>query len=341
MTVTYGAGPSGKKRPPNRPSGRDLDRMVFGPSEDEMEDVEPEAPRPRQRQPRDDAGYAGAQRSGRDYSRLPEGSGAYPRVEDNRRGPLILAAAFALVLVFGLVVWNAYRDGVRPADGEAAPQLAEAGPFKSRPDPAEERTDPVAGASVFDSVEPSSSQAASQAAPDAPDAAAPPAAASEEVATEAAVPSATEVRPEPPPAPAADRVQPAGPPPSPSASSSAGKTPAPAPAASPAASVTPAPPPAAAPRAAVSGGPAFAAGGRYVVQLGAPSSEAAAQAEWDRRRRAMPELLSGAERFIVRADVNGRTVYRVRAGSFATAADADAFCGMIKARGGDCFRTEK
>lgn len=339
MTVTYGAGPSGKKRPPNRPSGRDLDRMVFGPSEDDVEDVEPE-PRVRSRQAREDAGYPGAGRSGRDYSRLPEESGVYPRVEDNRRGPLILAAAFALVLVFGLVVWNAYRDGVRPEDSEVAPQLAEAGPFKTRPDPADEPVDPVAEASVFDTVEPSSSATG----PDAPEAVASASEASEPAAPDVPVPSATEVRPEPPGA-ASEKAQPSAALQPPPASSSPRSAPSPAAAPTPVAAVSPAPAtvsaPAAAVRSAPAGGPAFSAGGRYVVQLGAPSSEAAAQAEWDRRRRAMPELLGGAERFIVRADVNGRTVYRVRAGSFATAADADAFCGMIKARGGDCFRTEK
>ena len=338
MTVTYGAGPSGKKRPPSRPSGRDLDRMVFGPADDEPDDVEPE-PRSRSRQPREDAGYAGAGRAGRDYSRLPEGSGVYPRVEDNRRGPLILAAALALVLVFGLVVWNAYRDGVRPADGEAAPQLAEAGPFKSRPDPSLEPADPVAEASVFDTVEPSSPD------PEASETSASPLESADPAAPGVAVPSATEVRPEPPPAAASATAQPSAAVQSGPASASPKSAPSPASAPAPVASAPPPPatvsPPAAPARPAGAGGPAFSAGGNYVVQLGAPSSEAAAQAEWDRRRRAMPELLGGAERFIVRADVNGRTVYRVRAGSFATAADADAFCGMIKARGGDCFRTEK
>jgi hypothetical protein len=43
----------------------------------------------------------------------------------------------------------------------------------------------------------------------------------------------------------------------------------------------------------------------------------------------------------VQADVNGRTVYRLRAGSFATAADADGFCNAFKAKGGECFRTTK
>ena len=69
--------------------------------------------------------------------------------------------------------------------------------------------------------------------------------------------------------------------------------------------------------------------------------EAGAKAEWSRRAKSSPELFSTAESFIVQADVNGRTVYRVRAGSFATTADADAFCNAYKAKGGQCFRVAK
>jgi septal ring-binding cell division protein DamX len=87
--------------------------------------------------------------------------------------------------------------------------------------------------------------------------------------------------------------------------------------------------------------PAFKAGGGFAVQLAASSTEEGANAEWTRRTAKAPELFASAERMIVKADVNGRTVYRVRAGSFATAADADAFCGALKARGGECFRAVK
>lgn len=338
MSITYGAGSSGKKRPGNRPTGRDLDRMVFGPPQDEDADLDEPPARVRTRRPREEEDELPYARHGRDFSRLPGETGAYPRAEENRRGPIILLAAGAVVAIFALVVWNAYRDGVRPEGGEAAPQLADAGPFKSRPDPKQAPVDPAMEASVFESVEPTAEPAGAE--PVVPEDGQGADAAPAGDPAAAAAPSASEVRPDPMAAPAAAPparpVQPAAIGPVQTAATSA-----PPPAASAPAPV-PAPPPAPpAIRSAPSGDPAFSPGGRYVVQLGAPSTEAAALAEWERRRRAMPELLGGAERFIVRADVNGRTVFRVRAGSFATAAEADAFCGRIKARGGDCFRTEK
>ena len=73
------------------------------------------------------------------------------------------------------------------------------------------------------------------------------------------------------------------------------------------------------------------------MQVAAPSSEAGAIAEWDKRAKALPEFFSAAERFVVQADVNGKTVYRLRAGAFASKADADAFCSAYKAKGGNCF----
>jgi hypothetical protein len=87
--------------------------------------------------------------------------------------------------------------------------------------------------------------------------------------------------------------------------------------------------------------PAFAATGDHVVQIAATSSAAAVDSEWTRLSKSMPELLSGAERFVQVADVNGKTVYRLRVGSFASKADAAAFCTVFKARGGNCYPAVK
>ncbi|MEQ1784337.1 MAG: SPOR domain-containing protein, partial [Hyphomonadaceae bacterium] len=53
--------------------------------------------------------------------------------------------------------------------------------------------------------------------------------------------------------------------------------------------------------------------------------------------KANPELLTGGEKFIQQADVNGKTVYRLRVGSFASKADAATFCAAFKAKGGNCY----
>jgi hypothetical protein len=39
--------------------------------------------------------------------------------------------------------------------------------------------------------------------------------------------------------------------------------------------------------------------------------------------------------------VNGKTVYRLRVGSFASKEDAAAFCSAFKAKGGNCYPAAK
>ena len=87
--------------------------------------------------------------------------------------------------------------------------------------------------------------------------------------------------------------------------------------------------------------PAFAAYGDHVVQIAATSTEGAALAEWDKLSKAYPELLSGGQKFIQQADVSGKTVYRVRVGSFGSKADASQFCAAFKAKGGNCYPAVK
>lgn len=266
-----------------------------------------------------------------------------PRAEGSKRGPILLVGAAVIVAVFGVVVWNAYREGVRPQDSNTAPQLAAAGAFKSKPETtAEEPSSTAAEASVFEQVE----------------------------APRPSIDPAPEIRDEPRPPPVA-----VAPPPAPSAAkpvqtplvqTGAPATPAPAkpvaaqppsthapstqaPSTQAPAAIAPPVPTAEAPKqeaiSLIAGGnyvPIFALDGKYVVQIAAASTEAGANAEWNKRIKAMPELFSAAaEKIIVQADVNGRTVYRVRVGAFATAANADAFCSAIKAKGGACFRTAR
>jgi hypothetical protein len=310
-----------------------LDRLVFGPREDEAPD---EVVVKDEREFADRAGRERRRVARRktDFSPLPDDRGYRPP-EDNKRGLLILALAVTVVGVFGAVVWNAYSDGVRSPDGAATPSLASSGPFKKRPESVEAETGPEVEASVFERVEsgprPAAETAAAEAEstpevrPDIP----PPALAAKPDETPAAVAGA-------PAAPAPIVAAPAAAAPKPAAPSAVAQA-----ASSPAAPSPAAPSPAPSPAASGGYAPAFSSGGGFVVQVAAPSTESAALAEWEKRKKAMPELFAGAERFVVRADVNGKTVYRVRAGSFATAADADAFCGAIKAKGGDCYRTAR
>ena len=82
--------------------------------------------------------------------------------------------------------------------------------------------------------------------------------------------------------------------------------------------------------------PATAAAGGTMVQLGALRTHEAAQAEWHRLARRMPELLDGHHPVVERAESAGHEVWRIRTGGFADNAAATAFCGRVRAKGGNC-----
>jgi hypothetical protein len=56
------------------------------------------------------------------------------RDDETARGPLILALAIGVLLVFGAVVWNTYRQGVRSNGGGLPSVIADAQPYKRIPD---------------------------------------------------------------------------------------------------------------------------------------------------------------------------------------------------------------
>ena len=271
-----------------------------------------------------------------EYAPLRDGGSGSRGSDESKRGPMLLVGALVIVAVFGFVVWNAYRDGLAGEETAEAPELSTAGAFKTPPRVLPEA--PVAGEPI--EAEPAAEEL---------DGATLPVEAADEIRPVLTpvltpVPVATKpVEATPPPS----KVM--APPPAPL------KQPAPAPAAAAppvqqaAAKPVVAPPPpapvktAAATPAASTGGykPAFAAYGDHVVQIAATQSEGAALAEWNKLSKAYPELLSGGQKFIVEADSNGKTVYRVRVGSFGSKADASQFCAAFKAKGGQCYPAVK
>ncbi len=80
--------------------------------------------------------------------------------------------------------------------------------------------------------------------------------------------------------------------------------------------------------------PKAAAGGAYKLQLGAFKSESEASAAWKKISAKHSAVLSGSPT-IVKADVNGATFYRLRAGSYASADAAKAACAKLG--GQACF----
>jgi cell division protein FtsN len=81
-----------------------------------------------------------------------------------------------------------------------------------------------------------------------------------------------------------------------------------------------------------------AAGGTVKAQLGAYRSQEEAQAAWAKLLKKYPELLSGRERVIVKADLGERGVYyRLRVAGFTNALDAKGFCDKLSTAGQACM----
>jgi len=72
------------------------------------------------------------------------------------------------------------------------------------------------------------------------------------------------------------------------------------------------------------------------VQLAAYADSAAAYSEWDAMVTKWPDLLARRRPDISRVQAAGRTMWRLRTGTFASVADATAFCATLHDRGADC-----
>jgi hypothetical protein len=314
----------------------------------------------------------GGRRRVSDFTPLPgEAAARRDASGGSTRGMVLLGGALVVVAVFGVVVWNAYREGVRPEDGAAAPVIEESGAFKSKP-AASAKADAKEEATVFDQVEsrPNVAPAPEERAVTPPPAKADAQPVAPKVETKAVEAKPVETKPVLAP------VQPASVAPTQGKSSGTfgttkpadlpvvGGTSKPKVAEAKAAPAKPAP---AKPEATVTavpaevpplaGGaqtssaqtgsaksaftPAFSSGGKYAVQIAAPGTEDGAISEWKRAAKRAPNLFAKAEQIVQQAEVNGRTVFRVRAGDFGTPADAEAFCDAFKAAGGQCFRVTK
>lgn len=265
------------------------------------------------------------------------------RDDETGRGPLILALAVCVIIVFAAVIWNTYRQGVRPADG-ALPMIAgDEGPYKRAPDergglevagqdngfygqmdgmgdpavvekaavrnPVEiRRQSPVldGGPLELPSVENvvAEEPAVRNAALEGLDPREPAAPLIEEVKTAAVGP--VDLKPKREKLPVVDVLpDPVLPEPSLIASR-------------------------------------FADNGAFQVQIMAVRSEAAAQSEWDKLKSGTPALYRDARLDIQRADLGAKGVfYRLRVGAFDTRDTAKAFCSDVKASGKDCIVVAK
>ena len=72
------------------------------------------------------------------------------------------------------------------------------------------------------------------------------------------------------------------------------------------------------------------------VQLAAATSEDAAQTEWRRLQKHIPEVMDGHQASIVKVEKDGQVFWRLRTGGFADAGQATAFCERLHAVGAPC-----
>ncbi len=334
---------------PGRPSdGRDLDRLVFGDRGDDAYDALPdeaEAHEDDEAVDDEDIGFVersrGDRRRGRgrrrdDYAELPDDDGAYASGGSNARGIMLLCGVVVICGMFGAVVWNAYRGGIRPAEASPAPMLTASGPIKVRPASTDTPVRAALDADVFERME------------------AEPVVREPETSPEPEPVEVAEARPAPQPAPEpAPKPEPK---PEPAAVEQPAARAVEAPVAAPVvtpdpvsaptplrAPVQPEPKPEPEAPAQLAGAyaPKFVPGAAHVVQIGATDSLAGADEEYARLAKQAPDLFAGAEKVVLPVQVNGTQMYRVRVGSFATAEDANAFCSAYKARVGDCYRATR
>jgi cell division septation protein DedD len=81
---------------------------------------------------------------------------------------------------------------------------------------------------------------------------------------------------------------------------------------------------------------AEAAGGGFAVQLAAPASEQEARDTIAKLQRRFEGELGGHALATRKADVNGKTIYRVRVSGLSRE-EATALCEKLKGGGGQCF----
>jgi len=253
------------------------------------------------------------------------------RDDDTGRGPLILVLALGVLLIFAGVVWNTYRQGVRPTEGGLPVIASDDAPYKRAP---EERGGvEVAGQdkAYYDSMDglgdPALQKTAARnpidirrrdpALAGGPTELVPPEAAASDAESETprivyAESDRAQIRVEEAPAVTIASVQ------------------------------STREPVGAASLSEIAATSRFADYGTYQVQLSALRSEDAAKSAWGRMQSSAPDLFQGARLDIQRADLGARGVfYRLRIGTFENREAASGFCADVKAAGKDCMVVAK
>ncbi|WP_339746767.1 SPOR domain-containing protein [uncultured Maricaulis sp.] len=253
------------------------------------------------------------------------------RDEDSRRGPLLLAAAFAVFVLFLGVVWSAYNQGLRESGRDGAPRLlANSEPYRERPlDPGGVQT-PDTDMDVYDRLtgdDHSDEAVTTRPGPEEPLDESRPALRIETVDADqtgdqpapesAATPDVTPRRA--PDRPQPQQVEPETRPAAPVRE--AVREPEPAPVATPAASDI-----------------AVDTSGEWVVQIASFRSQADAEAAWLAFRTRFSSIAAGVAPDVAEVNIPERGVYhRLRIAAFASRDAAVAYCARLQQGGQDCL----
>lgn len=240
---------------------------------------------------------------------------------EGARGPLILALAGGILLIFGAVLWNTYKQGIREGAGTLPVVYADASPYKRSPVEPGGVITPDQDRRIYDVVD-----------------------------------GSTRPDPEGPlsvtPPPDADPVLQGGPPidlrpgeetdldevsgipraalPRLAALDNLDNLPGDT-------DADPAETDVVADPFSVSGFK-FDPSGNYLVQIAALRTQEAADKAWTGAVKANPQIYEGAEKNVQRADLGAKGVfYRLRAGSFGAREEAVSFCDALKEKGGTCI----
>ena len=264
--------------------------------------------------------------SGGDYSPFEDDYRGFEiRDDETTRGPLILALAIGVLLVFGAVVWNTYRQGVR-SNGAGIPSIiADVQPYKRAPDDKGGVAVPDVDKRFYDQMDASEREYAEeenesgeflQGGPPIelrPGLEGGPAESDPDNGMPTAVADQVRALAELEDQPEADDT--------------------------PVTLAANTPVPRAMPSVTSPESPyRFSSDGTYLVQLAAFRSQEAAETAWSKMSSSKPELYRGGRKQVQRADLGAKGVfYRLRVGSFAERSDASAFCDAVKAGGDNCI----
>jgi len=286
---------------------------------------------------------------------------------EGSRLPLLIVLALLVLCAFAGVVWLAYTQGVARGRTETPVLAAASGPEKVAPQNPGGANVQYQGFKIYEQPAPPDDEADAATPKPAPEQAAQAAKVEPPAAVKAAPPTVAKAEPPPAAKPAAAPTPVTRPEPAPKVAAAPPARPEPKPVA--ARPVTPPPvvnqaaPPPAAPSTAATGAPRAlpgvttpatpapkpaaaakteaapaAATGSFVLQIGAYTSQADAEAAWKTYKARHAALLSGYGPNVQKADLGAKgTWYRLRIAGFADKDVAAATCDRLKADGGACI----